>query len=122
MLPIQKPAINPFHPILKIDAMKKHTVLVLIIWCILTVSVSGQQQKIQADRPGETLTPEITEKSFFISEIGFDKKEQNKEDHSYYHPQAVFRFGLSKQLELRAELTVETQKHYRGSMAMKETN
>ncbi len=74
--------------------MKKHTVLVLIIWCILTVSVSGQQQKIQADRPGETLTPEITKKSFFIAEIGFDKKEQNKEDHSYYHPQAVFRFGF----------------------------
>ncbi|HEX8313800.1 MAG TPA: transporter [Flavisolibacter sp.] len=90
--------------------MKTRLSFLLLLFVYLTASC--QEEKIQADRPGETLTPVLTKKGYFQSEIGFEKEQQNKDDYSLMHPELLIKYGLSKRFELRAELTAESEKQY----------
>jgi hypothetical protein len=90
--------------------MKKS--LQIVTFCLLSLALNAQEDKIQSDRPGETLTPELTKKGYLQTEIGFEKEQQNKKDYSLMHPELQLKYGLSNRIELRAELISESQKQY----------
>jgi hypothetical protein len=71
-----------------------------------------RNKKFESDRPGETKTPAITEKNYFQFETGFLKEWKKSEDYSLLHPETVIKYGLSKRLELRMEITAATEKLY----------
>ncbi|HYH15087.1 MAG TPA: hypothetical protein VD794_07705, partial [Flavisolibacter sp.] len=70
------------------------------------------QDKIEAERPGETQTPPTLSKKQLQLEVGFQKKQQNNEDHIFQHPEALLRFGLTDKIELRSRILAETQRLY----------
>ncbi|HYO21734.1 MAG TPA: transporter [Flavisolibacter sp.] len=77
---------------------------------MLSVFGFSQEEKIQADRPGETLTPQLTKTGWFQLETGFEKKQENKDDYSLMHPELQIKYGLSRRFEIKAELTAESEK------------
>ena len=93
--------------------MKKTLFLSWLFLCGLLAE--GQDNKIHADRPGETLTPELTQKKFLQLEIGFEKEQQEKDEYSLFHPQMQIKYGLFKRIELRAELTAVSNKVANGN-------
>lgn len=82
----------------------------LLFLMVLHVTAFSQQDKIQSDRPGETLTPFLTQKGYFQLEAGFEKEQQNKTDYSITHPEFQLKYGLSNRFELRAELFWESER------------
>ena len=90
--------------------MKKHFLLLTLLSVVLYTY--GQDEKIQSDRPGVALTPQLTKKRFFQFEIGFEKDQLNKDDYSFTHPELQVKYGLSDRIELRAELVAESNKAY----------
>jgi hypothetical protein len=91
--------------------MKKYIAFLFTFACFAALPAMAQNDKIKADRPGRTLTPEIVEKGTLQAEIGFEKRQEQKGDRSYDHPEADLRFGLSNRFELRAEFIGETQRY-----------
>jgi len=79
---------------------------------LLNVTAFSQQDKIQSDRPGETLTPHLTRKGYFQIEAGFEKGQQNKTDYSTTHPELQLKYGLSNRIELRAELVAASERNF----------
>ena len=84
----------------------------LLTFLLLAINSFGQEDKIQSDRPGEALTPQLTKKGFFQAEIGFEKEQKSKDDYSITHPDLLVKYGLSNRIELRAELFSESNKAY----------
>ncbi|MBD0283906.1 MAG: transporter [Flavisolibacter sp.] len=78
----------------------------------LMLTAASAQEKMETDRPGETQTPTITKKGYFQVETGIRREQYEDKDHLVRHPQAYLKFGLLDRLELRAEVTAETQKFY----------
>ncbi|TCJ13734.1 transporter [Flaviaesturariibacter flavus] len=69
----------------------------------------AQQDRIEADRPSETVATQLVEKGRFQAELGFER-ETDDESHTYHHPHTLLRYGLGKIIELRAELWPQTVK------------
>ncbi len=87
---------------------------ILIVGIAVSVfyGASAQESKMETDRPSETQNTKLTAKGYIQAEIGFRKEQQNEEDHTYFHPRANLKYGLSNSIELRAELTEESQKFF----------
>ncbi len=90
--------------------MLKHILTVLI--AIGFFSAGAQESKMEPDRPSESLTPEITGKGYLLTEIGLRKEQENKEDYILYHPTVDLKLGVSKRVEIRAEITSASEKLY----------
>lgn len=71
-----------------------------------------QEEKLEADIPGETQTVAVVKKETLQVETGFRKEQQNSRDYSWLHPQLQVRYGLSNRVELRAEIRAETEKAF----------
>ena len=95
---------------------KMHKLLFIFI-CTISIRTKAQDNKIIADRPGETENAELMHKGYVQAEIGFRKDQKEKEEYTIYHPGALLRYRLFKQLELRAALNVVSEK----MLAEKET-
>lgn len=84
--------------------------VILLCSVFYSFSASAQQSKpIETDRPGETQSTSTMAAGKFQVEAAVHK-EQNDNDYSLLHPSAVVRYGISKHLELRADVTAETHK------------
>lgn len=86
--------------------MRKFIILLLNLIPVCIYS----QETIEADRPSETQSTETLHKAVFQSEIGFMKEQANSVDIVLQHPDALLRFGLLKNFELRLEMLSESQK------------
>src|SRR5215218_1125763 len=84
--------------------------LLFIFNFTISIRTIAQDNKIKADRPSETQTAELIHKGYGQAEIGFRKDQKEKEEYTIYHPEALLRYGLFKQLELRAALNLVTEK------------
>ncbi len=72
-------------------------------------SIAQQSKQIEADRPGETQNASVVQPKKFQVELSAQKEERDDES-SVFHPEALFRYGLFKKFELRAQLRAETRK------------
>ena len=83
---------------------------------MLPVIAFAQSNKMETDRPSESLTPEVVLKNHFQVEAGFRKEHDNNEDEpddQYLYPTALLKYGLAKKLELR--LLIETEADYENT-------
>jgi len=71
-------------------------------------SVVFAQDKIEAERPGETQSAQLVEKRSFQAELGFSRKKTG-DDKTWQEPQALLRYGLLSKLELRLDATLEKE-------------
>ncbi|WP_170234218.1 transporter [Segetibacter aerophilus] len=85
----------------------KKTLLLLSSFLSLTIYA---QDKIEAERPSESLSPKTVVKKSFQAEIGFRKTQENEQDKVWRQPNALFRYGVFDKLELRLETTVADEK------------
>jgi hypothetical protein len=76
-----------------------------------TLIVNAQDDRIEADRPGETQTPKLAGKKTFQWEAGWQREQQSEKNFRYFLPQAYLRYGISDALELRAEVTAEKRRY-----------
>src|SRR5215213_5239502 len=90
--------------------MNKNVLLVFVAGT-LSFSLFAQKKKMETDRPGESQNPALTEKGYVQLETGFFK-EQRQGDYSLLHPDALVKYGLSKEVEFRMEINAETDKFY----------
>lgn len=84
----------------------------MLIHLAAVTSAIGQEEKIQADRPGETLTPQLTKRGYFQVETGFEREQKNKTDYLVTHPEVLLKYGLSNRFELRAALFAESERKF----------
>jgi hypothetical protein len=56
---------------------------------------------LEADRPDQTETPAIVPKGMFQVESGFTFQKNNNQNQSFSLPSTLWKYGLSKKLELR---------------------
>lgn len=66
------------------------------------------QDKLEADRPGESRSPELVKGNHLQAEFGFRKEKLTAGIHEYQHPSATIRYGLFNAIELRAEIITQT--------------
>lgn len=90
--------------------MKTLITFILILTAGILPITCIAQENLKTDRPTEAQTPRVVGKGAFQVEIGLKKEQQNKNVWSVQHPNALFRYGLAKWLELRLETDVETQR------------
>jgi hypothetical protein len=90
--------------------MKKYVLVASILFAAVTAF--GQENKIETDRPTEAQTANVISKGTFQAELGVLKQQEEGEDFSVQHPDAVFRYGLLKGFELRLRTTLETQRYH----------
>jgi hypothetical protein len=79
---------------------------------ILLLFISTQliaQDKIETDRPSETIAPQTVSKNTFQLESGYRYSQQDKEDKVVQYPDLLVRFGLFEKIELRVKATNEKQ-------------
>lgn len=87
----------------------------LLAVCILPLVAIAQSDKMETDRPSESLTPTVVVKKHFQFEAGFRKEHDNNEgEHSdeYLYPSALIKYGLTKKLELRMLIEEEADFNY----------
>jgi hypothetical protein len=80
-----------------------------IISLVITISAAAQEDRIEADRPSETISSSLVEKKTFQAELGL-RREVEEDEITYSHPRTQLRYGLSKVFELRVELRPQTVK------------
>lgn len=78
------------------------------IFFLLIAFQAAGQEKLTADRPGESKSPELVKGNHFQVEAGFRKEKPDDHLHLYHHPSAVLRYGLFNAIELRMEITSQT--------------
>lgn len=76
----------------------------LMCWSL----ISHAQDKLEADRPGESRSSELVKGNHLQVETGFRMEKLEDKIHLYQHPRTTFRYGLFNAIELRAELTSQT--------------
>ncbi|RYY95047.1 MAG: transporter [Chitinophagaceae bacterium] len=74
-----------------------------------SVQAAAQDAPFDSDRPSETQSVQTVGKSVFQAENGVRKEQESAGRFSVDHPATALRWGLSKKLELRAELTAATE-------------
>lgn len=87
----------------------KRLALLLVMICFGTTAWA-QKEKMETDRPGETQTVALVKKGYVQMEAGFRKEQQNNQDYSLMHPRLQVRYGLSNRVELRADISAESEK------------
>lgn len=85
-------------------------VFIHIALLIITIRVAGQD-KLEADRPGETRSPELVKGKHFQGEAGFRREKLSENNYLVQHPVATLRYGLFNALEFRMEVTSQTIKN-----------
>ena len=80
--------------------MAKYSTLILLILGATTTHLSGQTPFIQTDRPGESEFPSIVPSGYIQSENGFLRERQSSTSKTIKYPSALWKYGLSKGLEL----------------------
>ena len=84
----------------------QHTTLFLLLLpCAATA-----QEKIESDRPTETQSAQTVTRKMFQLESGVVYRRLESGGYSFQHPEVLVRYGVFKNLELRARATAETQK------------
>lgn len=83
-------------------------VIVLLTACITLTAEA--QEKIESDRPTETQSAQTIDRKMFQLESGVIYKRLEAGGYGFQHPEVLVRYGLVKNLELRARATSETQK------------
>lgn len=83
----------------------KHQLRLLFVVLLFSFSAIAQDDKIKTDRPTETQTPELVPKGFLQIESGLRKEQLNASDYKIVHPNAQLKYGLSKKVELRADIS-----------------
>ncbi|HEX8460437.1 MAG TPA: transporter [Segetibacter sp.] len=81
----------------------------LLLLTLITLSVAAQD-KIEAERPSESISPKTVNKNSLQAEIGFRKTQIDEDDKVWRTPNALLRYGLAKRVELRLETNVEHQR------------
>ena len=71
--------------------------------------IGSTQEKIETDRPDQTETAVLIDKNMLQAEVGFNKENANDENYILVHPTALFKYGLSKRVELRLETNYVTE-------------
>lgn len=74
-----------------------------VVMMLLVQYAKAQEDKVVADRPSETQTPQLTAPKYLQIEAGIHK-EASGPDYTLYHPRSSVKYGLSKKVELRAEI------------------
>lgn len=82
--------------------------LLLHIACLLIAMQIAAQEKLEADRPGETRNPELVKGNHFHVEAGLRKEKLSDDQRLYQHPSATLRYGLFNAIELRMEMISQT--------------
>lgn len=77
--------------------------------CLLFYFISNTQEKIETDRPDQTETAVLISKNIFQVELGFNKENTKGDDYTLVHPTSLFKYGLSKRIELRLEITCHSE-------------
>ncbi|WP_132052326.1 transporter [Pseudocnuella soli] len=79
---------------------------------LLLVQCAGaQEDKVVADRPSETQTPQLTAPKYVQLEAGI-RKEASGGDYTIFHPRTAVKYGLSKKVELRVEIDADSEKAF----------
>lgn len=84
-----------------------HKLIASFVLLMATFSLQAQE-KLEADRPGESRTPELVPGNNVQLELGFRKEKLDPGIHLYHHPTTLLRFGLFNAIELRANITSQT--------------
>lgn len=82
----------------------------LLVVSIFPIVALCQSDKMETDRPSESLNPNVVLKNHFQIEAGFRKEHDNNEeepDDKYLRPSVSLKYGLIKKLELRILLEDE---------------
>lgn len=82
--------------------MKRRSHL-LILMFLLPFLAFAQSDKMETERPGESLNPETVLKSHFQLEAGFRlerNKNEDEPDNKYLYPTLFLKYGVTKKLEL----------------------
>jgi hypothetical protein len=86
----------------------------LVTALLLTGNIFSQVPNISADRPGAGTTPVLMEKNYFQVEAGFTSENDEPVKDLKYNtlslPTLLFRYGIAKNVELRAGLDVINKK------------
>ena len=80
-----------------------------ILWLSVSPLLLPGQEKIESDRPTESLSSTVVGKGTFQVEAGLRKDQQNGSDYSIRQPDIQWRYGLLNRLKFRISTTSETQ-------------
>jgi hypothetical protein len=86
----------------------KRLVALILAAAIITVPCMAQE-KLETDRPTDAQTPKVVGTRVLQVELGVKREQEDKDSWSAQHPNAVFRYGVAKWLELRLETNLETE-------------
>jgi hypothetical protein len=90
--------------------MRKRLYTLLVSSFVVSLA-AAQDDKVKTDRPSETQSAETVGKKTFQVESGLFYERGGKEEYTFEHPEVAVRYGLLPKLELRAEITPQTEKH-----------
>lgn len=82
----------------------------LLISSLVVGGAAAQDDKIKTDRPSETQSSETVGRKTLQVESGLFYEKRGKEEYSFEHPEVAVRYGILPKLELRAEITPQTEK------------
>jgi hypothetical protein len=83
--------------------------LLNMVFLLIAAGAAGQEN-LDADRPGESRTPELVKGNHLQIEAGIRKEKISGDQMLYQHPSATLRFGLFNAIELRMDLLSQTIK------------
>lgn len=75
----------------------------LLLIFLLIAFVSKAQDKIDTDRPDQTESAVTVPKKWFQAEFGMHKENYGERNFRIVHPTFLFKYGISKKVELRLE-------------------
>jgi hypothetical protein len=80
-----------------------------LVLAILINFATYAQDKIESERPSETISPQVLGRSAFQAEVGYTEHHIQTGDRVWEQPNALLRYGLLDKLELRLNLVSEKQ-------------
>jgi hypothetical protein len=69
---------------------------------------AAAQERIDAERPGESKTPELVKGNHLQVETGFRSEKLGDRQYLYQHPSVAVRYGLFNAIELRMDVVSQT--------------
>lgn len=79
-----------------------------IVAFLIVALHSAAQEKIDAERPGESKSPELVKGNHLQVETGFRSEKLADRQYLYQHPTMAVRFGLFNAIELRMDVVSQT--------------
>jgi hypothetical protein len=89
--------------------MKKYLLLLFVSANAFTALMGQQIDRIDTDRPDQTESFVTVPKKYFQGEFGFGIENLKYRNYNIAHPSFLFKYGLSKKMELRLEGGVATE-------------